>query len=265
MGRMSAAARTLSPPRRVAAPLATFLVSGVVLSWYPWVLLLMGRPGNGGPNPLGLLLAALIAGAVANGWRGTAEILRSIVRVRAPLSVWWVVLFVPAITLALAIAIASFAGLKIVPKPVPWSDLLDTFLIMFLFVGLGEEPAWRGFLLPLLERAMTPVRATVIVSVVWALWHIPLMGTEFAWPLVPAFLVSLIGAAFIQSWLYNASSGSSLLPMTMHALLNTAGSGYVFKLIAPADLLTFWWIYAVLWLAAGIIAAVTTRGRLGLS
>src|SRR3569832_1888305 len=265
MGRMSAAARTLSPPRRVATPLATFLVLGVVLSWYPWVLHLMGRPGNGGPNPLGLLLAALIAGAVANGWRGTAEILRSIVRVRAPLSVWWVVLFVPAITLALAIAIASFAGRKIVPKPVPWSDLLDTFLIMFLFVGLGEEPAWRGFLLPLLERAMTPVRATVIVSVVWALWHIPLMGTEFAWPLVPAFLVSLIGAAFIQSWLYNASSGSSLLPKTMHALLNTAGAGYVFKLIAPADLLTLWWSYAVLWLAAGIIAAVTTRGRLGRS
>src|SRR5689334_11041868 len=201
---MSAAELSLSPPRRIAAPLVTFLVLGLALSWYPWVLHLMGRPGNGGPNPLGLLLAALIAGAVANGWRGSLEILRSIVRVRAPLSVWGIVLFVPAITLALAVAFASFAGLTFIPKPVPWSDLLDTFLIMFLFVGLGEEPAWRGFLLPLLQRTMTPLRATLIVSIVWAVWHIPLMGTEFAWPLVPAFLVSLIGAAFIQSWLYNA-------------------------------------------------------------
>jgi hypothetical protein len=52
--------------------------------------------------------------------------------------------------------------------------------------------------------------------------------------------------------------------MTMHAVLNTAGSGYVFKLVAPADLQTFWWIYAPLWLAAGIVTALATRGRLGL-
>jgi membrane protease YdiL (CAAX protease family) len=261
---MSAAQLRLSPSRRIALPLATFLVLGLALSWYPWVLHLMGRPGNGGPNPLGLLLAALIAGAVANGWQGSVEILRSLVRVRAPLSVWWVVVFVPVITLALAIAIASFAGIPIALKPPPWSDLLDTFLIMFLFVGLGEEPAWRGFLLPLLERTMTPLRATLIVAAVWAFWHIPLMGTQFAWPLVPAFLVSLVGAAFIQSWLYNASTGSSLLPMAMHAILNTAGSGYVFKLVAPTDLQAFWWIYAPLWLAAGIITVIVTRGRLGL-
>ena len=48
--------------RPIALPLITFLALAVVLSWYPWVLHLLGRPGNGGPNPLGLLLAALIAG-----------------------------------------------------------------------------------------------------------------------------------------------------------------------------------------------------------
>ncbi|MBV9542651.1 MAG: CPBP family intramembrane metalloprotease [Alphaproteobacteria bacterium] len=250
-------------PQRIAASLATFLVLGCALSWYPWVLHLMGRPGNGGPNPLGLLLAALIAVAVAGGWRGSVEVLRSIVRVRAPLAAWATALFLPLILIGLPLAIASRIGIAVTPAPPNWSDLLDKFLIMFLFVGLGEEPAWRGFLLPLLQRRYTPLVATLIVAAIWAVWHLPLMGTEFAWPRVPMFLISLLGAAFIQSWLYNASNASSLLPMTMHAILNTAGSGYAFMLIGPTDLSRFWWIYAAFWLTTGLAFVILTRGRLG--
>jgi len=224
----------------------------------------LGRPGNGGPNHIGLLLAALIAGFVDQGWRGSRAILRSIVRVRAPFGVWALALLLPFVTLGAALIIASLAGVVIVPRPVPWSDMVDKFIIMFLFVGLGEEPSWRGFLLPILQRIETPLRATLVVAAVWAIWHLPLMGTEFAWPLVPAFLVSLLGAAFAQSFLYNASRGSSLLPMLAHAIVNTVGSGYVFTLIAPSSLALFWWIYALIWLGVGASVAVLTRGRLGL-
>jgi hypothetical protein len=82
--------------------------------------------------------------------------------------------------------------------------------------------------------------------------------------LVATFLVSLLGAAFTQGFLYNASRGSSLLPMLAHALINTVGSGYVFALVAPDSLALFWWIYALAWLGAGASIAVFTRGRLGL-
>jgi membrane protease YdiL (CAAX protease family) len=249
--------------RRTLRPLLTFLILGLALSWYPWVLHLLGRPGNGGPNPIGLLLAALIAGYVDQGWAGSKRILLSIVRLRAPLPVWSAVFLVPFLSLAIACAVAAASGLSVAAKPVPWSDLLDKFIIMFLFVGLGEEPSWRGFLLPLLQRTVTPLRATLVVALVWAVWHLPLMGSEFAWIIMPAFLVSLFGAAFVQSWLYNASRGSSLLPMTMHGVPNTIGSGYVFTLVGRDDLLTFWWIYAVVWLGAGAGVVVLTRGRLG--
>jgi membrane protease YdiL (CAAX protease family) len=245
-------------------PLVVFLVLGFALSWYPWALHLMGRPGNGGPNPLGLLLAALIAAYVDQGWAGSRRILASVVRLRAPLPVWSAVFLVPILSLAIACAVAAAVGVSLSARPPPWSDLLDKFIIMFLFIGLGEEPSWRGFLLPLLQRTVTPLRATFAIAVVWAVWHLPLMGSEFAWSIVPAFLVSLFGAAFVQSWLYNASGGSSLLPMTMHAILNTIGSGYVFTLIARDDLLTFWWIYAIVWLGLGASVVALTRGRLGL-
>lgn len=254
---------TGAPP--IARPLITFLVLSIALSWYPWALHALEHRGNGGPNPLGLLLAALIAGYVDQGWQGSRRILMSIVRVRAPLHVWAVALLLPFAALVLALMLGALAGIAITPAPPPWSDLTDKFIIMFLFVGLGEEPSWRGFLLPLLQRIASPVQATLFVALVWAIWHLPLMGTEFAWPLVPAFLVSLLGAAFTQSWLFNASRGSSLLPMFTHALLNSVGPGYVFAMVAPESLQEFWWIYALIWLAAGALAVLVTRGRLGLS
>lgn len=255
----------ISDAPRVSRLAVIFVVLGLTLSWYPWVLHLAGRPGNGGPNPLGLLLAALITAAIAKGWRGSLEILRGIVRVAAPTQVWAVALLLPFATIAVALALASQTGIGFAYAPPNWSDLFDKFIIMTLFVGLGEEPAWRGFLLPLLQRAHTPLAATLVVAAIWAVWHLPLMGTEFAWPLVPMFLISLVGAAFIQSWLYNASGGSSLLPMLMHGILNTAGSGYAFTLIAPSDLQRFWWIYSAVWLIAGVMFAVGTRGRLGVT
>ena len=143
---------------RLALPL--FLVLGFALSWYPWALHAFGYPNNPNPNPLGLLLAALIAAAVSGGWRESVSILRSIVRVRAAPGLWLAVFAIPISTLAAGVLIASLLGVQVRPTPIPWSDLLDRFLFTFLFVALGEEPAWRGFLQPALQRRMSVLRAT---------------------------------------------------------------------------------------------------------
>jgi membrane protease YdiL (CAAX protease family) len=252
---------TAATPRSIAPALVTFLVLGCLLSWYPWVLHLMGRPGNGGPNPLGLLVAALVAAAVAGGWRGPVEVLKGIVRLAAPARVWFAALLLPFAALAVAAAIAEAAGVPLASRPPDASDLFDRFVFALLFVGLGEEPAWRGFLLPLLRRRFAPVMATLILFAVWAAWHLPLMGGEFAWTVVPFFLLSLAGAAFVLSWMYNASR--SVLPgMIMHALINTAAAGYVFTLVARADLVRFWTIYGLVWLGIGLLAIALTRGKL---
>jgi membrane protease YdiL (CAAX protease family) len=249
-------------PRFRANALLLFLILGFALSWYPWVIALL-RHGTSGPNPLGLFVAALIVSGLTAGWRGARELLLAIVRVRVPLASWLAALLVPLGIVATALACAAAFGLHVNMQPPPWSDLFDRFIFTLLFVALGEEPGWRGFLLPLLQRYTSPIVATLIVAVIWSIWHLPLLGSEFAWPVVPAFLASLFGGAFVLSWLYNSSRGSVLMPMLMHAILNTVAAGYAFRLIGKSDLLRFWWLYAVLWLAAGAIALLATRGKLG--
>lgn len=182
--------------RSIVPALATFLVLGCALSWYPWLLHLLGRPGNGGPNPLGLLVAALIAAAVDAGRRGPGSVLLAMARPRAAAPVWLAALLLPFASLAAALAIDTALGGSVHPGPPDWSDLFDRFVFALLFVALGEEPAWRGFLLPLLQRRFAPVAATLLLSLIWAVWHLPLMGGEFAWSIVPFFLASLVGAAF---------------------------------------------------------------------
>ena len=256
-----------SPKRadRYSAALVTFLVLALPLSWYPWILALLNHKGNGGPNPLGLLLAALIASAVGDGWRGPVNVLRGLVRVRMRPELYATALLLPVAALGAGVALGLHEGIEIAPKPIPWSDLFDRFVFAFAFVALGEEPAWRGFLLPLLQRRMTPLAATLIIAPIWAFWHVPLMGTEFAWAVVPAFLVTVLGGAIVLSWLYNASGGSVFVTMITHAMINTVSAGYVFTLIRPDDLVRFWALYAVVWVAISIATLLLTNGRLGLS
>jgi membrane protease YdiL (CAAX protease family) len=260
---MSVAGEGVTAPRFRATPLAVFLVLAIALSWYPWILALL-RHSTSGPNPLGLFVAALIATAVDAGWRGPRDLLLGIVRVRVPLSRWLAALLIPIGIVIVSLAAGRIFGMAIQALPPDWSDLLARFIFTLLFVALGEEPAWRGFLLPHLQRRFQPLAATLLISVVWAIWHVPLWGNEFAWNVVPAFLVSLLGGAFVLSWLYNSARQSILVPMLMHATLNTISAGYAFHLVGKSDLFGFWWLYAGLWLIVAAIILAATKGRLGL-
>jgi membrane protease YdiL (CAAX protease family) len=243
--------------------LPVFLILAFALSEYPFVLHAFGVSGNPNPNPLGLLVAALIAAAVDKGWRGPVALLAAIVRVRVSPALWLAAIALPLGTLAIALAAARTWGIAVVLAPPAWSDLLDRFLIAFLFVALGEEPAWRGFLQPVLQRGLGALTATLCVAAIWAAWHFPLMGTEFAWKIVPAFLVSVVAGAVVLAWLYNASQ-SVLLPMLTHATINTAGPGYAFHAISPDRLVDFWWIYAAVWAALAASVIILTLARLGI-
>ncbi|HEY8699017.1 MAG TPA: CPBP family intramembrane glutamic endopeptidase [Rhizomicrobium sp.] len=264
MATVEAVGEVRERPRARVLALFVFLALAFPLSWYPW-LIALSRHTTSGPNPLGLLLAALIASSVAAGWRGPLHLLLSIVRVRVKPSLWLAAFAIPVAIVAVALVTAKLWGLGVTFRAPNWSDLFDRFFFAFLFVALGEEPAWRGFLLPALQRWLHPILATVAVAIVWAVWHLPLMGSEFAWPLVPAFLASLAGGAFVLTWLYNSARGSVLMPMLMHATLNTVSAGYTMHLVDSAGLTRFWWLYAGLWLAAALIVVIATRGRLGLA
>lgn len=244
--------------------LPVFFVLAFVFSWYPWIIAI-ARGTTSGPNPLGPLIAALVVAGIAEGWGGVRDLLARIVRARFGLR-WYAVIFgLPLLFCAAAIGIMAGFGKSIAwPEATAWRELPDRFIFIFLFIGLGEEPGWRGFALPRLQKLHTPLVASLILAPIWALWHLPLMGNEFPVAVIPAFLMSLLGGTLIQTWLFNRTNGSVFGQMLFHATVNTVGAGLVFPLFKGESFVAFWYVYATLWLIVGFAAPafLASRGTL---
>lgn len=96
-------------------------------------------------------------------------------------------------------------------------------MLPVMIVGGGsEEIGWRGLLLSKLLEKISPLRATLIVSVVWGIWHLPLWfipgvpqyGTNFL-----EFMLATISLSFLLSIVYLATR-SVFICILFHALEN---------------------------------------------
>lgn len=199
---------------------------GWTFTWSCWVLVT-------------LLPAAvfLLSGAPL---RGVREILGSLTRWRADPNLYLQALFLLAVAVLIGMIVLSCLG-----APWPASPLAGTlperaatltlgFLGALLYGGLAQEPGWRGFALPRLQRRADPLLASVILSAAWSLWLLPVSlqgvsGTAFevvnaaAESLWSRFFLAL-PLAVMATWLYNRSRGNLLLIVILHAAAsNTIG------------------------------------------
>ncbi len=176
---------------------------------------------------IGPALAAVIVSQVAHGKTGIRGLLKGLIRWRVG-PVWYIVAVLgPAVLFLAAQLITKLLGL-IVTIAVPQGDLspyaLLTFAINFL-ANTCEEIGWRGFALPRLQKRYNTMLATLIVGMLWALWHLPLlfmMGNPMSeYPFL--WFIIIVADAFIYTWIYNSTKGSILLVAIFHGAGNIIG------------------------------------------
>ena len=121
---------------------------------------------------------------------------------------------------------------------------------------VGEELGWRGYALPKLLQQRTPFAASLILGVLWAMWHLPnfVFPLEGVPPLGPFPVVALwvVSQTFLFTWLYMNSNGSVLITTLFHASINA----FTFN---GMDITVKWILQAVFWLIAAIIVVLTSR------
>jgi len=113
--------------------------------------------------------------------------------------------------------------------------------------SLGEEIGWRGFLLPALLRRMGPLAASVVLGVVWGLWHLPIdLAVGFGLHGIGAVVARVFFAvplSVLFTWFFLRSGGSMLVALLLHTSINVMGdlglssfeaSGVVFFLVETA-------------------------------
>ncbi|MDF2883955.1 MAG: amino protease [Clostridiaceae bacterium] len=96
--------------------------------------------------------------------------------------------------------------------------------IPIMIIGGGlEELGWRGVLLPGLLKKTSPFKATLIISFIWSLWHIPLWfikGSSQYGSNYLIFVLNLISLAFLLSLLY-IKTKSIFVCVLLHSIYNS--------------------------------------------
>jgi membrane protease YdiL (CAAX protease family) len=77
-----------------------------------------------------------------------------------------------------------------------------------------------------LQKRYDALSATLIVGLLWSLWHLPLVFmTSNAMAQSPLlWFISIVASAFIYTWLYNSTQGSILLVSLLHVSENLFGA-----------------------------------------
>ncbi len=207
-------------------------------------------------------LSAIAVTLALRGPRGLAALLGAVLRWRVGWRWYALAVGVPALTGVLA----GLAGTAMGAPPLPvldvarWPMLLAAAAAHLLLDPgpLGEELGWRGFALPRMLAGSHPVRAGVVLGLIWALWHLPaflIPGMPQAQLPIAPFVVSIVAVSVLMTWLYVNTAGSVLMTVLVHWAFNA-----FCDLHAPTAYLTA----AILAAAAGAVT-ITTRGTLGQS
>jgi membrane protease YdiL (CAAX protease family) len=263
-------------------PIATFLVlvyaTTAALVFVPRVLTEPGLlPGGATPhgvlqNVLGSAVPAFIVTALVSGQAGVRDLARRSLRWRVPLRWYLISLLAPLLIFLIAITILyGLAPLHALGQN--WMQLFTAFLpalaIMILLNNVAEEIGWTGFVFARLQDRHGPLRAALLTTVFFWLFHVPSFYVETrSWAATAAVLGFLLlphlGSRFIVGWLYNGAGASVLIAGLFHSMHNAIvnSTGLVAVVGLPQfDVLV---IMAGIVVLAGAIIAIATRGRLGL-
>ncbi len=92
---------------------------------------------------------------------------------------------------------------------------------------MGEEGGWRGNAKPRLQARFSPLVASLILSVLWGVWHLPLHLRGYYHGVLPdgaagiaMRLFTSMALTIVFTWLYNRTHGNLLLMVLLHTVVN---------------------------------------------
>jgi uncharacterized protein len=210
---------------------------------------------------LGPMVSAFVVTTLAGGSTAIRELLGRVFRWKIGVK-WWLVAVVGPAILFLAAAVISRLLFGEWPelgefghsKEFAFLGLFPYWIANIVFYGFGEEVGWRGFALPRLQTGRSALAAALMLSLFWALWHIPLfslaMGLKGMGLVgVPGWFFFIVTGSVLLAWIYNSTGGSILIVSVFHGTLDIAinsPSGPELANVMGA-LVTIWGLAALVW------------------
>ena len=227
-------------------PLSSFIIITLLYSWTLWLLMILSSRGllpfrfpTNFLGSFGPAVGALIVTGICDGGAGIKSIFRSMLRFKASFKSYCQSLFLIIIVYAVTSAVSWFTNREVLTlSGLPGAgEMVAYFLIIALLGGpLGEETGWRGFLQPRLMKKFNPVVSSLLIALIWFIWHIPLFwleGAAQAGSSMIYFGIMVLAMSFLFTILYIESNGSLFHAMLFHTMINYV-SAYILPSLLPA-------------------------------
>ena len=217
---------------------AKFFALTFILSWLIWVPLDLSHFGIAFNIPestsniirlLGVLMpaaSALILTRLMSGRGATRGLWARLFLWRVDAK-WWLAAVAgqPALLVLAAVISNLVSDSKDTPEPLISASAFIVNVVMLLIATLGEEIGWRGVALPGLQGQTSAVKSSVILGLLWGIWHIPfwlLLGSfdQFGIGYLGLNLLFVVPLTFYITWFFNHSQQSLLLPVMLHMMFN---------------------------------------------
>jgi membrane protease YdiL (CAAX protease family) len=253
-------------------PIPAFFALTFLIAWSIWLPLGILAPGNillTLPGAWAPTFSALILIGLSEGWNGIREFLKKILHWRVGFQWYLIVLFGVAVIAYLAIGLGILFGVPApeptLPNGLPREALIGFLPVVFvinIFVGgpLAEDIGWRGYILPKMRERMTALNASLIIGVVWAVWHLPYFifpGWNAATGNIPFHWFALLTTSWsvLFAWVY-VNTESILMPVLFHAAINTTLGTLSVLGQSNSDQIPLLLNIVLTWLAVGFVVSI---------
>jgi membrane protease YdiL (CAAX protease family) len=195
-----------------------------------------------------------------NGKGAVKNYFESFFSLRFGWKVWIAIFLVLGLSSFIAWILPELWGETRLPMLLPNIFVFPVYLLLMIFLGGGqEEIGWRGYILPYLENKFGFVFGSLILGIVWAIWHLPLWfipGTSQGYMSFFAFMLLTIGYSYFFSWIIEASGKRLFSGLIVHGAANSFMPLFpTLAMVQNANQIR-WWIYCVLILIIGTIIVI---------
>jgi membrane protease YdiL (CAAX protease family) len=137
----------------------------------------------------------------------------------------------PALFLMPVIGVVTALAVSLLGYPIEWQYglppimIVPVFLLLFLTNAIPEEFGWRGYALDRLQQRWSALSASLILGLIWGVWHLPLFFTsgsvqhDASIP-IWQYIFQTIILAVLYTWLHNNTGRSVLVAFLFHTTGN---------------------------------------------
>ncbi|GBU27018.1 hypothetical protein R84B8_00538 [Treponema sp. R8-4-B8] len=162
-------------------------------------------------------------------------------------------IIIPITLYTLTFYIGMLVGINVKIQPNLFSTLIAC-LFGLIIGSIGEEIGWRSFLQPALELKYSKFASSLIVGLIWGIWHI--IHYKNGLLFMVGYVLFTISVSIVFVYLLKGTQNNIIVSTIFHTSINASAITFFYGNFANIKI---WFVSWIIWLIAAIILTICER------